>query len=407
MKTLSLFAVLALGAALTWGILTRIGEQQAAAQLPDGARAPVPVQLGPVERGAITLRRTFSGTLEASAEFVAAPKVGGRIRRLTVDLGDTVERGQVVAYLDDEELVQAVHEAEAEIAVARASYTEAEGALEIAERSLERTTKLIDDGVTSDSQLDVVRAEVLASRARAAVTKASIQGAEAALEAARIRLGYARVTADWSEGDGERVVAERFVDEGGTVSANAALLSVVDLDPVVSVVNVPERDYASLAVDQVASLTTDSYPARRFEARVTRISPVFENATRQARVELVAANAEELLKPGMFVRATLELDRIEDATIVPFDALCERDGVTGVFALDTEDTVAWRPVVVGIREGSRVQVTGADLPARVVTLGQELCDDGSRITVPDDEPQVVARGAVDAADANEAARISR
>lgn len=363
------------------------GAEKAAPQ-----RAPVPVEVGPVEHGPITLRRTLSGTLEAAAAFVVAPKVGGRLTGLDVDLGDTVTRGQVVAHIDDDEFVQAVTQAEADLAVARADQVEATSALEIAERALKRVESLRGEGVTSESQVDAARAGELAARAHVEVTRARVTRAEAELASARIRLGYSRVTADWSGGDDQRVVAQRWVDEGETVPAGAALLSIVELDPIVGVVFVPERDYARIAVGQTARLVTDTHPGRAFEGRVTRIAPVFRSSTRQARVELEVENADEALKPGMFLRATLDLEHVEEATIVPYDALAERDGRTGLFVLDPDGrTVRWREVEVGVREGARVQVSvassearaGEGLSGKVVTLGQELCDDGATVRVPE------------------------
>jgi multidrug efflux pump subunit AcrA (membrane-fusion protein) len=85
----------------------------------------------------------------------------------------------------------------------------------------------------------------------------------------------------------------------------------------------------------------------------------------------------------MFIRATVVLDRVTGATIVPEQALTTRNDRTGVFVIDEDSqSVAWREVKVGIREGERVQVQGKGLTGRVVTLGQQLLDDGSRITIP-------------------------
>jgi RND family efflux transporter MFP subunit len=177
-------------------------------------------------------------------------------------------------------------------------------------------------------------------------------------------------------------VAERFVDEGETVAANAQLLRIVELDPVVAVIYVAERDYARLKANQAAALTTDAYPRRQFEGRIARIAPVFREASRQARVELVVANGQLMLKPGMFVRATLELDRVAEATNVPEQALTVRDGEDGVFVVAGDGkSVAWRKVDIGIRENGRVQVSGDGIAGRVVVLGQQLLEDGSQITL--------------------------
>lgn len=391
---LVLALLLAAGAAaLAWGIHRRLRDEARSQSAPSGAHPPAAVEVAPVERGDIVARRTFSGALEATAEFVVASKVSGRVEHIELDLADPVRRGQVVVRLEDDEPEQAVNQAQAELEVAQANRTEAASALEIAERNLARIVSLQERGVSSESQLDAARAEQLASKARVAVTQAQVARAEAALETARIRLGYAQVTAGWTGGDDERIVAERFVDEGETVSPNEPLLSIVELDPITGVFFVPERDYAHLEKGQSASLTTQAWPDDRFEGTIARIAPVFRQSSRQARVELSIPNADQRLKPGMFVRATVELERVAGATIVPEDALTQRDDRDGVFVLDADGrTVRWRPVAVGIREDGRAQVQGDGLEGRVVTLGQQLLDDGSPVVVPGDAPSSAPTG---------------
>lgn len=345
-----------------------------------------PVEVADIQRGPIVSRRTFSGTLEALTDFVVAPKVGGRVEQLAVDISDPVARGQIVAELDDDEYVQAVARAEADLAVAQANLAEARSALEISGRELERVRTLRKRGVASESQFDVARADQLSKQARFEVARAQVAREEATVQTAKIRLGYTKVTADWRNGDDRRVVAERYVNEGDTVSENAPLLSIVGLDPIRGVIFVPEKDYARLAVEQPVSLTTDAFPGERFEGRIDRIAPVFQKGTRQARVELRVANPGHRLKPGMFIRATVELARVREATIVPVASLTTREGRTGVFVVDEAGrSVRWSPVEVGLREGDRVQVTGDGLHGRVVTLGQQLIGDGSEITIPADE----------------------
>ena len=351
----------------------------------------VPVEVVEIQRGPIALHRTFSGTLEALAEFVVAPKVSGRVERLHVDISDPVTRGQILAELDSEEYVQAVAQAEADLAVARANLVEAESGLEIATREIDRVKTLRKRGVASESQFDVSRADQLSKQARFEIAKAQLAREEASLATAKIRLGYTKVTADWGGQDDQRVVAESYVEEGDTVSENAPLLSIVELDPLTGVIFVPEKDYARLEPGQPASLTTDAFPGERFEGRIDRISPVFQEATRQARIELMIENPDHRLKPGMFIRATVELEQEQDATSVPDRALTKRDDRTGVFVVrDNGRTVQWQEVNVGIREGDRVQVKGKDLSGRVVTLGQQLIDDGSKITIAAEEDAAVS-----------------
>jgi len=93
-------------------------------------------------------------------------------------------------------------------------------------------------------------------------------------------------------------------------------------------------------------------------------------------------NNQYQLKPGMFIRASVVLARVADAIIIPEQALTIRNDQSGVFIVSVDGkTVAWREVKVGIREGDRVQVEGAELSGRVVTLGQQLVNDGSQIKI--------------------------
>lgn len=380
-----LILVLGLASALAWGIYRRLEATNASAGATSAGPRPAPVEVGEVRRGPITLRRTFSGTLEASSEFLLAPKVSGRLQRLEADLGDAVTRGQVVAKVEDAEFVQELNQARADLDVARASHAEAQSALEIAQRALERAQTLRKEGVTSESQLDAAKTDELAQRARVEVTAANVVRAEAVVEAARIRLADTDVTADWVTGDDRRVVAQRFVDEGEAVTPSDALLSIVELNPITCVVTVPERDYARLSVGQAATFTTDAFGGERFQGAVTRIAPVFRSATRQARIELNVENGDERLKPGMFVRATLELESLDDATLVPTPALTERDDASGVFVVDESgDRVRWVPARVLVTDAGWTAVEAdGPLSGRVVTLGQELCDDGSAVHVAD------------------------
>lgn len=380
-------AVLLIGAAagFGWIVFGHIQEQAGSAKR-GKIKQPAPVEVAEIRQGPIELRRSFSGTLEALAEFVVAPKVSGRVEELFVKLADTVQRGQVVAELDNAEYVQAVAQARADLVVAKANLAMARSALEIANREFERTQKLLKRGIASDSEFDAAKADQQAKKAQLEVATAQVAKAESSLETANIRLGYTKVTAGWTGGDERRVVAERYLDEGQTVAANAPLLLIVELNPIIGVVFVTERDYARLKPEQPVSLTTDAYPGERFSGRIVRIAPVFRKTTRQARVEMSIENPQHRLKPGMFISATVVLDRVPDTTLIPQQALTSRDDKTGIFIVSGDgQTVSWREVTLGIREGDWVELKDREIAGRVVTLGQQLINDGSAIAIADEK----------------------
>lgn len=345
---------------------------------------PAPVEVAPVEHGSIVDRRTFSGTLVPRAQFVVAPKVSGRIESLTVDIGDEVASGAVVARLDDDEFEQAVAEAQAEVEVARAQVVLAKSALDVADSTFQRVTELQEREIASGSELDIAEADLRAKRAEVDVADARVQRAEAVLEAARVRLGYTTVIASWSGDEGARVVAQRYLDEGATVRANDPIVTVVDLSTVRAVLFVTERDFARLEIGQIAMVENDAYPGQRFEGHVLRMAPVFEEASRQTRVEVEIDNPGKKLRPGMFVRVEIALGSADDATIVPETALVRRDTGQGVFVVEPPgDRVRFVPVQVGIVAEGRVQVFGEGITGKVITLGQQLLEDGSLIRVPE------------------------
>jgi RND family efflux transporter MFP subunit len=389
-KIFILMVLLIGGAALGWVIFNQFQDQVGSSKNGKGLR-PVPVEVVQIQRGQIAAQRIFSGELEALAEFVVAPKVSGRVEHVIVNIADTVKRGQVVAELDNGEYVQTVAQAQADLEVARANLSQAKSALEIANREFKRTESLLKRGIASDSEFDAVNQDRLARQAQLKVAEAQVTKAQSSLETANIRLGYTQVTAGWTGGDDHRVVAERYVDEGQTVAANAPLLLIVELHPIVGVVFVTERDYAHLNPGQLVALTTDAYPGEQFPGRIARIAPVFRKSTRQARIEMTIDNPQHRLKPGMFIRALVVLAQVPETTIVPQQALTIRDDKSGVFIVSEDGrSVVWREVKVGIREGDRVQVEGEGLSGRVVTLGQQLLKDGSAITIPAEKNQTAA-----------------
>jgi RND family efflux transporter MFP subunit len=321
-----------------------------------------------------------------------------------VDIGDTVRLGEIIAELDDEEFVQELEQARADLLVSAANIEERQNALAIAERDYERITQLHQQRIASESELDAVRSRYQAELAGVKVAEAELARREATVRAAEVRLSYTKIHATWERGGPKRVVGERFVDEGATVAANTPIVSLLDLDTLTAVVFVTERDYLPLRIGMQAELTSDAANAemaRAFTGRIVRMSPAFREGSRQARVEIEIDNPDHLLKPGMFVRAHLETNRDENAMIIPRRAFLLRDGVEGVFVVDRGSmTARFVPVTLGIRDRERVQVIDGeeDLTGPIVVLGQHLLHDGMAVTIPDDdEAQHVRRTSLEAA----------
>lgn len=344
--------------------------------------AAVAVEVEAIRQGEIRDIRRFTGTLYPTAQFEVAARASGRLLSLEVDIGDVVERGQIIARLENDEFVQEVEQARAELDVARASLTEAASTLNARQREFERIKELRSQKIASEAELDAASGEASAQAARVRLAQAQVAQNEAALRAAEVRLSYSTIRADWQNSGDTRVVGERFVDEGTTIAANTAIVSVLDDNELNGVVFVTERDYPRLAIGQSVEVIADSYPQRRFAGEIIRIAPLFQEASRQARVEIRIPNPERILRSGMFVSVHVQLAEVADATLLPRQALVERDGERGVFLIEAADeTVRFVPVTVGIIENQLVQIVAPALTGEVVVLGQHLLSDASRVLV--------------------------
>jgi RND family efflux transporter MFP subunit len=345
--------------------------------------APVAVEVAPVGKQTIREIGVYTGTLLPESQFTVAPKVSGRLEKMLVDIGDEVRQGQLIALLDDDEFVQQVDQARAELDVARANIEESSSELSLRQREFERARALREKKIVSESELDAAEAQYAAALAKQKVARAQAAQKEAVLKGAQVRLDYTRIRASWDDGTQSRVVSERYVDEGAMLPANAPIASVIGIATLKAVTHVIERDYPRIVAGQTALITTDAHPGQTFTGAISRIAPVLKEAARQARVEISVDNPGRALTPGMFVRVQIQFRHRENATVVPVKALVRNNGSRSVFLADTESSrVRLVPVEVGIIEGDMAEVASPDIAGLVVTVGQHLLEDGSEIILP-------------------------
>lgn len=379
-KYLSVLLVLIVVVMAGWVAYKRI---TASAQRGPGRSVPaVAVEVEPVRKDVIRDIGVFTGSLSPKSQFVVAPKVTGWLKKLLVNLGDTVRQNQVIAILDDAEFTQQVEQARAELQVAKANAENCSNELELARREYERAKALREKQIASASEMDESEAALNACQTKLKVSLAQVTQMEAALKAAELRLSYTRVQAFWEDEEQVRVVGERFVDEGTLLQANQPIVSVLENNPLTAVVYVVERDYPKIKVDQRAIVSTDAYPDKTFSGSIVRIAPLLKESSRQARVEVEIQNPERLLKPGMFIRAQIEFTRHEDATLVPVSSLVRRNDEQGVFIAERDNLKArFVPVTLGIVNGELAEVLEPELSGMVVTMGNHLLEDGSDIAL--------------------------
>lgn len=370
--------VLALAGWYLFG-MTRSGDGPGGSRRP---KATVAVELAPVEQADISEIGDYTGSLIPLSEFVLAPKVSGRLERILVHIGDVVRDGDLVAVLDDEEYRQQVSQAEAELEVARASLQEVRSTLENARREFERTEELRRKKIASESQRDAAESQYATQQAKMKVAQAQVAQKEAAHNIANLRLLHTQIRIPENSGI-QRVVGERFVDEGALLVPNTPIVSILDISHLIAVIHVIEKDYYKLQPGQQAVITTDALPGKSFEGEVLRIAPLLKEKSREARVEVAIDNPGMTLKPGMFIRLRILYAVHANATVVPVAALVKRNEAQGVFQVDgTSGKAGFVPVTVGIVEGARVEILEPSLSGQVVTLGNHLLEDGTAVLIP-------------------------
>jgi len=413
MKKLIVFVIIVtLFGLLGWNIYQRILEtraSQAPARPPSAGRAEqggnrpggntafrkqaIAVEIAPIRRQTLEDIGQYTGSLSPASQFVVTSNVSGRLNQLLVNIGDRVKQNQVIAKIDAELFQQQVERAQADLDVANANLAEAESALFAAEREFERSKTLSQGNILSQSKLDAAEAAYHAASARLNVAQANVASRESALKTAQLNVSYTAVKVTWNGGNSQRVIAERFANEGALLKTNDPIVSVVDIRSIICVIPVIERDYFRVKPGQQTVIITDAFPGKTFNGQVARIAPILKETSRQADIEIEIPNPEELLKPGMFVRVQLQFDQIPEATVVPVAALVTRNGQQGVFWVDEQQmTAKFMPVTVGVTNNETAQIVTPPLSGSVVTLGQHLLEDGSSVTLPEQQTPQATEG---------------
>lgn len=335
------------------------------------------------EIGEVRQVLTLVGSLRAEETVDVTPRgVSGRLASMAVDIGDRVTVGQVIARIEDDEIEQQVQQSEASLEVSRTMVQQRRLELRNQETILERARGLAEQGLISAEELEQTQTRYEVAQAQLALTQAQLDQAEANLRELRIRLDQTQIRAPISG-----AVGRRFVDQGAQVNANTPLVTLVKLETMELVANVPERDMVKLEPGAVGQVYVDALPGEVFEGRVARISPLLDAQTRTAQVELVIPNAEGKLRAEMFARTELEIASLQDALRVPRAALAVKGDTTGVYIVDG-DVARFQPVQTGLVQEDWAEITqGLQEGDTVVTLGANLLNDGDRIRVAGETPE--------------------
>lgn len=313
---------------------------------------------------------SLNGEIRAESRVILVSQVSGRLISRSVEMGDEVREGQVIAVVDYSQLDLSVQQA-------RAAVASAEEQASNLTSELERIERLYRAGGASQQQFDQIRTQERA--AREGVTQA-----QAALERALIMRREAEIRAPFAG-----VIGQVMVNVGDMIAPSVPIAVIVDRDPLIGAVRVPERDLGFVSVDQPVSVQVASYPDRQFTGRVLRISPIVDAATRMVDIEVEIINRDNLLKPGMFATLSIEIGRHPNTIMVPSDAVLQESRIAALsigrnyYVYVVEDGRAVRRnVEIGFSTGEHIEiVSGVSVDDILVTRGHHLLQDGQPISV--------------------------
>ncbi|MBQ1957574.1 MAG: efflux RND transporter periplasmic adaptor subunit [Alistipes sp.] len=340
MKMNFMFKALVLGAVCVAGVACsskKSAEPEQQAQVV--AKPKVTVATSATEK--VDMQSIFTGNVEGHTINNITPQQARRISRLLVDVGDRVKAGQIVAEMDNSSLAQL-----------KAQY-------ENNKAQFERTDELYKFGGESKANWEAIKTAY-------EVSKFSYENM---LENTTLR---SPITG---------VITARNYDNGDMVGG-MPIFVVQRINPVKIMINVSESLYTNLKRGMPVEVEFDALPDQKFTAKVSRITPSVDASTRTFPVELAMVNDHEIVKPGMYARATLNYGTRE-SVVVPDQAVVKLMGSGDRFVYVYENgKVKYQKVELGRRFDNKYEIlSGVASGAQVVIAGQSALKDGIEVEI--------------------------
>lgn len=311
-------------------------------------QAPAAEQVRTVEvvaavRGEVPQESVYASTVEAWAVNNIAPQTSARIRKINVEVGDYVRKGQVLAEMDrlqlDQTHLQLVNDS----------------------TELSRIRTLYEQGGVAKSDLDAMELSY-------AVRQSTYRNLKENTILTSPVTGY---------------VTARNYDLGDLYSMSAPLFTVEQVIPVKLKVGVSESEYTKVKKGDKVSIEVAALPGRTFQGRISRIYPTISAATHTFLTEVTVDNSDRALRPGMYGRVTI-LFGINKSIVVPDQCIVKQEG-TGqkfIYVLNDDSTVSFVPITLGRHIDTSFEVLeGLEEGQKVVVKGQAGLKDGLKVNV--------------------------
>ena len=286
---------------------------------------------------------SYSSTVQAYAVNNIMPQQGGRIRKINVEVGDYVGKGQILAEMDRLQLDQL--------------------ALQVQNDEIEyaRLKSLYEEGGVSQSDFESLELAF----------KVSQSSYENLLENTILRAPVSGV------------VSARNYDRGDLYSMSQPIYTVQQITPVKLLVPISEADYTRVKRGDKVTLTADALPGKTYEGTIVRLYPTIDPASHTFSAEVRVANENRELRPGMYARVAVDFGSVENI-VVPDAAVMklQGSGQRTVFVLNDDNTVSMKTVETGRHFGNRYEIlSGLEEGELVLTGGHSNLRSGDKVEV--------------------------
>jgi RND family efflux transporter MFP subunit len=322
--------------------------QTASATEPGKAAIPIKVMTLAKTRIARTIDNT--ATILPFEEVNMAPSTPGRIEKIYVEVGDRISKDDALFLMDRTQLYQMKLQ------------------MSSLEKDLNRIDTLLKSGSAKQQQYDQMKTQY-------DVTKTNVEFME---QNTLLKAPFAGVvTGKYFEN------GEMYSGTPTTLSGRSAVVTVMQINPLKVIVSISEQYYPLIKRGMKADITADVYKNEKFVGTAYRISPTISSATRSFNVELELPNRNDLLKPGMFVRVSMDLGEVE-TFVVPANTVLVQEGTNIRFVFVEKNGLAERiQVLLGKRFDDQFEIISDNLKAgdKLITEGQARLIHGDKVEI--------------------------
>jgi RND family efflux transporter MFP subunit len=319
---------------------------------------------------------TASGYVVARRKAAVASKGTGTLVYLAVEEGDRVKKGQVIARLDDSDVMATLRRTRENLRVAEAD-------LDDARKNYERMRAVIEKRAVSQADYDAAQARYKRVLSTIEAAKYAVREAEVAVENTRIVAPF-----DGTVLKKNADVGEIVAPLAGAASSKAAVVTIADMSSLEVDADVAEANIPRVAAEQNCEITLDAYPQHRYPGYVSNIVPTADRAKATVMVKIKFKEYDERVLPEMGAKVTfLARGTSADATTVkplltvPAAAVTARNGREVVFQIN-EDRAVEVPVTTGRRLGNAIEITGGLKEGdRVISKAEDRIKNGTKVSL--------------------------